>query len=197
MASKVQICNRALALCRLRSISALTDATPEAEACAYWYDEMREELLSLYDWPFATLTVELAEHAEDPPADWAYRFGLPVDVAWPREVITEGMSPADDPIPFKTELLPDKTAVTLLTNANPAQLRYTYNCDDEALFDRLFATALGYRLAAIVGLVLKKGQDLADAMDAKASAALGEARLQARVSERVERAEPRATQARL
>jgi hypothetical protein len=196
MPSKVQICNRALALCRLRSISALTDATPEAETCAYWYDEMREELLAVYDWPFATLTVEMAEHAEDPPADWAYRFALPVDVAWAREVVTEGQSPTDPPNAFKLELLPDQSAVTLLTNVNPAQLRYTFNCDDEALFDRLFATALGYRLAGMVALVLQKDAELSAQMDARAAVAIGEARLQVRVSERVERAEPESIRAR-
>jgi hypothetical protein len=197
VATQVQIWNRALLWVKRRPVSGLTDTTVEAEACRNWYDTCREELLALYDWPFATLTVELAEHAEDPPADWAYRFGLPGDARWIREVLTTGQSPTDPPNPFKLELLADKTAVTLLTNVNPAQLRYTFDCEDEALFDTLFASALAAHLGAMLAVALNEDVELEARMAERARGYIGEARLHTRVSEYVERPESPAARARL
>lgn len=183
MPTQVEIVNEALVNCMQPVIQSFTENSVSAEQAAYWYPIWRRRLLAAYDWPFATLTSVLALHAEDPPADWGYRYGLPGDAKWIRRVLTDGTTRVAPLIPFRVELLADKSAKTLLTDANPAYLRYTYDCDNAALFDEYFAGALAARLSAQFALAMNKDRLLYGEFVAQAGAALAEARLHVRLEE--------------
>ena len=151
MATQTNICNMALGHIRAQSpvdqITSIDEVSNEAQACNLYYDQVLEELLTSHPWTFAAKTAELAAHADDPPADWGYRYALPADCLRTRAVTTSSVTSQTDPIRYMLELNDAGTAQTLLCDIDDAWLRYTSSDVDEALFSPMFTAALAWRLA--------------------------------------------------
>ena len=80
MASEVGIVN--IALQRIKNtkrISDLGEGTKEANAADDIYDEMRDLLLDLHTWNFATKRVKLGRLSSTPAFGWDYEYELPAD----------------------------------------------------------------------------------------------------------------------
>lgn len=164
MATQTDICNMALGHIRAQSpvdlITVITETSNEAQACNLYYDQLLHELLVMHPWVFATKTVELAAHADDPPADWGYRYGKPADCLRPLAITTSSVTSQTDPIRYTLELNIAGTAETILCDIDDAWLRYTSSASDEAVFSPFFVAALGWRLAMEIAIPLTGSTEL-------------------------------------
>jgi hypothetical protein len=179
MSSRVEICNRALLEIKRGTIGSLTQTgSPEAQACALYYPMALRDVLAAHPWSFATVTEALAEHSVDPPAEWAYRYAMPSgDLITAQRLTTDGTAPGLVSEDYRIEVLPDRSAQSVLAQVAPAYLTYTYFCDDPNFYPPLFETALVYRLASELAMAMgndREGQMMLRQMFATA---MGEARV--------------------
>lgn len=81
MASIAAVCN--LALSAIGNSVEINDLekenTAEANACRRFYEQVRDEVLRDFPWPFAQRTVALALVTTNPTTEWAYAYRYPVD----------------------------------------------------------------------------------------------------------------------
>lgn len=66
-----------------------TDNTPESVACLLFIDQVIEEALRAFAWPFATSYATLALVQEDPTVEWGYSYRLPADCRFVRRIVQE------------------------------------------------------------------------------------------------------------
>ena len=78
-ASEVQICNVALRKLGARRITALTDDTEEAKSCTDVFDRLRDKLLRIHPWNFATKRAALAVSTTSPAWGYDNAYPLPAD----------------------------------------------------------------------------------------------------------------------
>ena len=189
---KIELCNRALAEIKRGAIQTLVEASPQAAKCALYYPVVLRELLHGTDWSFARVTVDLAEHAQEPSADWGYRYALPNDpvLVVPRCVLTTNYPRTGPPIEYEIETLTDLSGKSLLADVSPAQLTYTYLCDDPSLYDPLFETAFVKRLASDLAKALNTDDRMQIQLLQEYRFWLGEARVADSAARHIERPEP-------
>jgi len=75
--SALALCSRALLKLGAQPIASLDEGTAEAEVAANLYPAVRDALLSLHPWSFATAQESLLRLAARPVADFASAFQLP------------------------------------------------------------------------------------------------------------------------
>lgn len=163
MTSVVSICNAALGRIRGATISALTDATTEAEACNTYYDQSRSFVLSDMPWNFAGKSMILALLAEV-PEEWSYAYAYPSDCLTIRYLHPESKLRHDsDPIPYEIGLSTTGSKI-IMSNLDLARCRYTVDLTDVNQFTAHFVTALSWYLASEIGIPVagtSKGRILA------------------------------------
>lgn len=184
MASEVGICNMALSrIGQSRTISQLGNANEAERACALWYEQCRDEVLEDFPWSFAGTFVELAE-VDVPIPGWTYVYRYPTDCMQARQVVTSegvryGMAlSANDATPifpddvysvFQTKIpfvvMNDPVTVgtrLIATDLQDAYLLYTHRITDPNQYPAQFITALSWRLAMELALILKADARLAE-----------------------------------
>lgn len=77
--TQIELINTALIKLGAYKITALNDGSAEADMAATLYAPVRDCVLSLYPWSFATVQTVLSTPAVAPIADYTYSFTLPVD----------------------------------------------------------------------------------------------------------------------
>lgn len=155
MASVVEICNIALSrLAASAPIASLTERSKEAELCAVFYEQCRDEVLRAFAWPFATASIVLAD-VGTPANGWAYRYAYPADCLLVLGVIHPGqreVMESDLLIPFKVGYSPSGTVIN--TDQPQAAVNYVSRVEDTTLYDPLFVSALAWKLAAELAIPL-------------------------------------------
>ncbi len=173
--SQVAICNLALDSIGTRStISSLTEASAEAQACARQYEPALEAVLQAAHWNFARKQIALAvlkdgtvQPSQNVPQPWVYEYAVPSDMLQARFVMPIAVSqnttfvgtpavqyPITPTVRFIVSSDEDQNGNpinVILTNQAQAILCYTYRCTNVNLFDSQFVTAfanyLGSKLA--------------------------------------------------
>ena len=145
--SKTRIANLALSHIRNKSVieNVDTESSTEAQSAKLWYDVARQQVLTDSDWGFARKRLILAEHGDDPPAEWAYRYQYPVDCVQPRR-IENPLGRQKAPVAFELGFS-DNGTQSILANEADATLIYTRDVEDTSLFTTYFILALSYILA--------------------------------------------------
>lgn len=152
MASKVEICNRALQKLGAKRIQSLTSDTPNARSCNVAYEPVKEAELRKHTWNTAVKRASIAADAVAPIFGRSNFFTLPTDFL---RLLNRD--------PDRATLLPGANTVTLETDWQiergkiitdddaPLEIRYVFNLDDpnemDSLFREAFATALAIELA--------------------------------------------------
>ncbi len=77
--SNVELCSVALVKLGAEGISSFSDGTAEADVAAALYDVIRDGLLGVHPWSFATTHAELVQLPSAPLSDFEYSFELPSD----------------------------------------------------------------------------------------------------------------------
>ncbi len=80
MASKFDICSKALAELGEDAISSFTANTPPSNACGLIYPDYIKYLLSIFEWNFTLKKVQLARLSEAPLNEWKYAYQMPSDM---------------------------------------------------------------------------------------------------------------------
>ncbi|KKN72133.1 hypothetical protein LCGC14_0414190 [marine sediment metagenome] len=162
MAAIVDICNRALSHVGRPSVSAVfpSDGSAEANQCNTHYNPLRRELLRSEEWKFATTTVTLGLHAEDPPPGWSYRYDYPADCLKAMRIVHASRAKTEPPIEFDIELLADGSAKTILTDFEEASLAFIWNLENPVLFDPIFEEAFTWRLGMELAVPLTRNEKI-------------------------------------
>lgn len=135
----VSICNMALLMLGIPSITSFDDSNNNAKLCKAFFPVLRDRCLRDHVWSFATAAQELqilSETSYDP--EYEYVCGLPVDVI--RVIGLIGGS--------KYRRIGKK----ILVKHHPVKVEYIRRITDAEEFDATFVEALQYLLAGELGM---------------------------------------------
>lgn len=155
MASEVTICNIALQLIKhSKQITSLTSGTKEANAAELVYDEMRDLLLDMHHWNFATRRVQLGQLSADsaPAFEWDHAYQLPADFI--RVMSVHEHDTGDDMVAYKIE------GDQILADADEIYLRYVGRVEDPNKMPPTFRRALSKLVAAQLATALSSSVSL-------------------------------------
>jgi hypothetical protein len=165
----IDVCNLALGEVRAKAITSINDNTPEARACATYYQMCLQSLLEAHPWSYAQRRATLATLlVNDRDGEWGYAYAKPADMASGGELITPGMPPtgvfspwpSDWPRPVGWQTMFVLDGGTIYTNLSPAVLQYTSYDLDEASMPMLFKKALSLELASYLAVPLRDDRTL-------------------------------------
>jgi len=158
MASKIDICNRALTKAGASVISEFDDASAESIAANQEYDGTLNGALVRYPWRFACRQKKLVKLSADPEARFASAYQMPADCLHMRAVVDTGDKPVRYEI-YEDRILTDCTG--------DLWAEYTFRAA-EAHFPPLFVNALVLDLAASFKQALMDDQKAAQALRSEA-----------------------------
>jgi hypothetical protein len=149
----IQICNLALARLGDSRITALTDATAQAQYCSLFYSQTLEELQTEFDWQFCRKLASLTADATAPAFGYTRRFSVPSDFL--RLIRLNGI---DEDENFSKWEIVDGFIHTDLTA--PAQIEYIASVTDAAKFPAVFVEILSAKLATNLAMPLTGSKEL-------------------------------------
>lgn len=155
MASSVQICNMALShLGVSKTIAAINEATAEAAACRQFYDQVRDNILRAFPWPFATTTAALAlvtkmGDVAHPTTEWAYSYRYPTDCMAFRR-IESGIrnDTQESQVPYR--FARDTSGKLIYTDMAEAVGEFTFTEIDPGRYSADFSMAFSALLAVFI-----------------------------------------------
>lgn len=143
-ASKISICNSALARIGAPPISALEEDSKRARTCGVVYDQILDEVLAEHAWPFALTRASLARLADAPVYGYRHAYQLPADFV--------SLVDMEDGTALDYQLEGDQ----ILTDAETVRLRYVRRITDPARFPPPFVDVFAIRLAAELALPITR-----------------------------------------
>ncbi|MCO6419107.1 hypothetical protein JYK14_23525 [Siccirubricoccus sp. KC 17139] len=164
--SALALCSRALLKIGAQPVASLDEGTAEAEVAANLYPAVRDALLSLFPWSFATAQATLPRLSARPTADFDHAFQLPVDFL---RALSAGTPGSGRGLAYR--ILEDR----LHCSAEQVVLSYIFR-PAEAAFPPFFAAALATRLAAEFCIPLTENTSRAQLLLSQAEAELRAAR---------------------
>lgn len=152
MASEVSMCSSALGRIGDEPILTLEDDSTRAKLCKRLYPDLRDAVLREHPWNFAVRRMQLGKLATAPAFGWAYQYQLPHDPYCLRVVAME----RDEPYVIEGR--------KLLSDVDPAKIRFIAKITDTGEFDALFTECLTARLAAELAYGLAKDSRLGESL---------------------------------
>lgn len=175
----IEICNKALLMVGAQKITALTDNTAEADACEFLYDDVRRRLLTKFDWPFATATVDLGGYSDTDVSGWDYQFNLPAGLLRMISVECEATSGTDLIDGLGEATRPPNNyeirGTNIFTDIENSWVKYVNDVTDTTAFPQDFEYALVTLLAAELAVPLTGNVQMELRLMQKFRMALGEA----------------------
>ena len=163
MPSAEQICSFATTLLKRAPVTDINDSTVEATACLAVFDFLRDQLLEMFAWTFATKRVQLQQSATAPIYQYNYLYVIPADCLMPLE------ARADTWVGDEFRWVVEQEGI--LTNAETVYLKYTQRVTATGLYTPSFALALSHSIAGTLAYSMTGKAALADAL-MKASASI-------------------------
>ena len=149
MPSQVSLMNRALAVFAGARVIAPGDDTAEARHCKLAWDGVRDTVLAVYPWGFATKWGRLATKLDAPPFGFRRAYTVPVDCLYLIDIRAE-----DDLTALPVEHFVVGGAI--YTDADQALARYVYRHENYALWPPHFCEVFALRLAMEVAPYLSQ-----------------------------------------
>lgn len=159
--SKAEIANMALSHIRIASeVADLdTERSQEANTINRFLDVARKEVLSEYDWPFATKFVTLGLVAECPTEEWRYSYQYPSDCLHIRRLLSGARNDSrNSRVSYK--VVKGTSGKEIYTGLQDAQIEYTVDETDYSEWPADLALAFSYRLATLIAPALTAGDPL-------------------------------------
>lgn len=147
----IQICNLALARLGDSRITALTDATAQAQYCSLFYAQTVEELQADFDWSFCRKLSNLTATTA-PASGYSSAFTLPSDFI--RAVRLGGIDASENFGQWEI------VGTTIHTNLSSPVLDYIAHITTTTSFPAIFVEALSMKLAAVLAMPLTGSKDL-------------------------------------
>lgn len=171
MASKIGICNLALAHLGQAPLSSLSQEDERARRISLFYEPVRDELLRTHNWGFAATEAPLALIKKHPlTQEFLYKY--PSDALFVRRVFAAGEPHAV----FEERFDLQHHTRLIVTKAGGAFAIYTRRITDETQFDEAFAGCFALALAAELAVTLTGDYPLANMLSQKLLMRLDEAR---------------------
>jgi len=170
MASKVEICNLALARLGAALISSLTEDTKGARLCNALFDMARDRVLQTAPWNFAAARATLARLTETPDFEYDYAYQLPADCIQVRSL----QGTTSDWVVEQGRLL---------INDDEVNCRYTARVEDPAGYPPHFVECLALMLAVQLARPLAGSTTLEQELKKELRAALNRARAEGAVED--------------
>lgn len=152
MASKVEICNLALAAIGKQPIVDIQENSESARRCNLMFDPVRDMVLRDFPWQFAKRLSALALAADQTVIGWTYVYAYPNSCVAVRKVASEGKVTALEPPAYDQYNI--NNVLYIVSNEETAYAEYTTKVTDPTLFDAQFVKALQFALAAEIALPL-------------------------------------------
>lgn len=141
MASKVQLCNRALLRLGAARITSLTDGTQEATLCNLLFNDIADEVMSSGSWSACIRRASLNATSTDPTYGYDYEFQLPTNPVCLRVLSTED----EEENEYEEYAIEgDK----LLSDALLVNIKYIARITDTQSYGTLLSNCIVSRLAA-------------------------------------------------
>jgi len=163
--TETDIINDALGQIGARRITLLSSGEPNANFALCFYATLRDDLLRLSHWRFATGRAHLPQDATTPAFEFAFQYTLPADFIKLREynganTDTTNLSLFErSQIPrFKVE------GRKLLTNDGEVKIVYTKRITNPNLFDPMFYQTLSTWLASKLADAITKDREKSDSL---------------------------------
>lgn len=134
MASKIDICNRALSYLGANLITSFDDNSKSAQFCRLFYDDVLESLLRTHPWNFATKRVEL-NSVDYALTEGLYAYQLPTDCVRPLYNA------------YNKQIRYDVEGRYIITNESSFTLVYVSLEEDVNQYDTMFRKQLAQELA--------------------------------------------------
>lgn len=148
-----------------QEIEDLAATTALARTCNRWLPVVLEDVLSDFEWGFATIRaplelVEAFTDATDPDIEWAYSYGRPNTCIVARRIVS-GERPDSAPIPFECGqgMDGDNTTRLIFTDQPDAILEMTATYGDSGKYSSAFAQAVAGKLAVKIAGPLRVAAD--------------------------------------
>ena len=147
MATIAGINNTALQLIKnSKTIVSLGDGTKESNACNVIYAELRDNLLAMHNWNFATKRLKLPRLTNAPAFEWTYGYQLPSDFI--RVSMLSDNSSGTGTVAYKIE------GDQVNTDAADLYLKYVYQVTDPNLMIPSFRLALSKFISSYLAVAL-------------------------------------------
>lgn len=132
-------------------ITALTERSQEAQACAQFFDACVRAVLRDFSWPFATKIIDLVQVESDPNVEWSYSYRYPSDcVKFVRVLSGVRNDTRQTRVPTRVVQDDDTTGKLLLCDRVDAQGEYVYYVSQIERWPDDFVLAVSFRLAAYI-----------------------------------------------
>lgn len=141
MASKVQLCNRALLRLGAARITSLTDGTQEATLCNLVFNDIADEVMSSGTWAVCVRRAELNATSTEPAFGFDYEYQLPTNPVCLRVLCTED---EEDNINEPYVIEGDK----LLSNSSLVNIKYIARVTDTQAYGVQLSICIVSRLAS-------------------------------------------------
>lgn len=157
--SDVEICNLALSKIGQSTINTLSEASVEAEMCALYYPNVRDNLLRSFPWNFCNKSVQLGEAATSIPENdfWEYLYVYPSDCLKIYKIFEDGNFAL--PVPNEYEVTSYKNVKYICCHIYQAYCRYAQKITDPTLFDPCFIDALACKMAMEIAVPISNSTD--------------------------------------
>ena len=165
--SAISLCSKALVKLGAKAIVSFNENTAEAEVALQLYEPIRDALLSMYPWRFATAQTFLVRLVTAPKADYTYAYQLPSDFL---RVLSAGSGSQGRGLNYR---IYEKT---LQTNAQDVVLTYIFQ-PLEANYPPFFDQLLINTLAAEFCLPLTESTSRSEFLTKQAEKNLEQAKL--------------------
>ena len=129
----IGLCSQALLKIGAATISSFEDGSSEAEVAANLYPLLRDGLLSVYPWSFASAQCALPRLTEMPVADYRYAYRLPPDLL---RIVSAGIGERGQGLEYRIR------ENALHTNADKVVLSYLFR-PAEKNFPAFFLRCVG------------------------------------------------------
>ena len=149
--SKIALCNMALQhLAVSKEIASFTDKVKEARVCNRFYNQVRDEVLRDFPWPFATRFVNLQVVEENPTTEWLFSYRYPPNCSKLRRLLNQVSrnETRKTRVPHRTGQ--DDQGILIFTDLVNAQAEYTYLVDDPTKYPADFAQSFALLLATYI-----------------------------------------------
>lgn len=149
MASKIQICNRALSKLGADRITSLDDDNKSARAMKSAFDFVRDAEFRARVWNFTVKRTSLAAFSTSPDWGFDYQYATPDDFLKLLEI--RGLYPNANLQDYRTapnQLWQMENGMILTDAEAPIYIRYVAKITDTAVWDASFSETFACRLAA-------------------------------------------------
>lgn len=145
----LSICSDALILLGAAPLSSFTEGTDAAQACDRLYPDLRDTLLSNYQWSWSVKKEQLARLATAPTNEWKYAYQMPGDMLSGVIAVFQSGNTNERPLRYGWELYGDQ----IYTNLEEVYIDYQGTINESKMpnyFVRLLRTALAAELALVI-----------------------------------------------